>query len=293
MHGATGADPHRRSPDPPQRFHDSLDRSLIDTRSRVALAALPSARALVHRCSVDVVVDLLIGKTGRDGYRSDDAIAGLPFVTGSYPASIIKLKVSNLFGPLLAPGCGSGCCDFFFVGGDPKSLDLQPFIHVEALLAVQPLHEISRGLANRSSDAAGIDFYRSDLGANLAIFVFQCDVVRVQSDLPQRLLSAGWVCQFSLTHFLDGFSATHSALLQTGCSRSWVSARRQGESGDFSRRHSSLEAALVFRIASSLELAGTHRLLRDDLIVRLIRQIRCSMASGAKFQVRPIGDTRS
>jgi len=86
--------------------------------------------------------------------------------------------------PLLATSRGGGYCDFFFVGGDPKSLDLQPLIHVEALLAIQTLHKFSRGLADCSSDAAGIDFYRSALGANFAVFVFQRDVVRVQSDLP-------------------------------------------------------------------------------------------------------------
>jgi hypothetical protein len=47
-----------------------------------------------------------------------------------------------------------------FFGGDTNSLDLQPFIHVEALFAIQTLHELSRGFAIRSSDAAGIDFYR-------------------------------------------------------------------------------------------------------------------------------------
>jgi hypothetical protein len=67
---------------------------------------------------------------------------------------------------------------------DANCLDAQTLIHVEALLAVQTLHKFSRSLANRSSDAAGIDFYRPALGANITVFVFQCDVVRVQCDLP-------------------------------------------------------------------------------------------------------------
>ena len=107
MDGAAGTDLHGRRPHPTQRLDHPLDGSFVDASSCVALAAFPSARALVHSRSVDEVVDLLIGKTGRYGYRSDDAIASLPFVTGSYPASIIKLKVSNLFGPLLAACRGS------------------------------------------------------------------------------------------------------------------------------------------------------------------------------------------
>ena len=96
---------------------------------------------------------------------------------------------------------------FCLIRCDSKGLDLQPFVHVEALLAIETLHKVSRSLTNRSSDAAGIDFYRPALGICLAIFVSQCDVVGVQSDLPYWSLFAGWVCQFSLTHFLDGFSA--------------------------------------------------------------------------------------
>jgi hypothetical protein len=100
----------------------------------------------------------------------------------SRPASVIKLEVSD-YVPLLAPGCSGGCRYFFFVGGDPKSLDLQPLIHVEALLAVQTLHKLACSLANRSSDAAGIDLYRPALGVCLAIFVPQCDAISIQPDL--------------------------------------------------------------------------------------------------------------
>ena len=86
--------------------------------------------------------------------------------------------------PLLAPGCGGGCRDFLFAGGDPKSLDLQPFIHVEALLAIQTLDELACHFADGTRDGASIDFYRPALGAERAVFIFQCDVVRVQNDLP-------------------------------------------------------------------------------------------------------------
>jgi hypothetical protein len=63
MHRAAGADLHRRGPHPTQRLHDSLDGCLVDARPRVALAALNRARALVGRCAVHEVIDLLIRET--------------------------------------------------------------------------------------------------------------------------------------------------------------------------------------------------------------------------------------
>ena len=67
---------------------------------------------------------------------------------------------------------GCGLRRFRLVGGDPNCLNLQPLVRVESLLTIQALHKFSRGLANRSSDAAGIDFYRPALGASLAVFIF-------------------------------------------------------------------------------------------------------------------------
>jgi hypothetical protein len=55
---------------------------------------------------------------------------------------------------------------------------------MESLLAIQTLQKVSRSPANRSSDAAGIDFYRPALGANITVFVFQRGVVRIPSNLP-------------------------------------------------------------------------------------------------------------
>jgi hypothetical protein len=48
------------SPHPTQRLHDPLDRCFVHARSRVALAALPCARALVGPCAVHEVIDLLV-----------------------------------------------------------------------------------------------------------------------------------------------------------------------------------------------------------------------------------------
>jgi hypothetical protein len=75
----------------------------------------------------------------------------------------------------------------------------QTLVRIESLLAIQTPHKVSRSLANRSSDAAGINFYRPALGANITVFIFQGDVVCVQSISLNGRSLAGWVCQFSLT----------------------------------------------------------------------------------------------
>ena len=95
-----------------------------------------------------------------------------------------RIENVELYEPLLAPGRGGGCRDFFHVGGDTDGLDAQALVRIESLLAIQTLHKVSGSFANRSSDAAGIDFYRPALGPNITVFIFQCDVVRFQSDLP-------------------------------------------------------------------------------------------------------------
>jgi hypothetical protein len=45
----------------------------------------------------------LVGQTCGDCYRSYDTIAGLSFVTGSRPPSVIKLKTSNYMTPYSLP----------------------------------------------------------------------------------------------------------------------------------------------------------------------------------------------
>ena len=73
--------------------------------------------------------------------------------------------------------------DFSHFVDEPPSI-AQTLVGIESLLAIQSFHKLPRSLANGSSDAAGIDFYRPALGTNIPVFVFQCDAVRVQSDLP-------------------------------------------------------------------------------------------------------------
>jgi hypothetical protein len=68
---------------------------LLDARSRVALAALLSARSLVGCCTVHKIVDLLVWQTSCDCYRSDHAIPGLAFVSCSGASAVVELEVSN------------------------------------------------------------------------------------------------------------------------------------------------------------------------------------------------------
>lgn len=94
MHGASGTDLHRRRPHPTQRLHDSFNRRFIDACSSVALSTFPFAGALVHRRSIDEVIDLLIRPPGRNRYRPNDTIARLAPVSSSPAPPIIKLKMS-------------------------------------------------------------------------------------------------------------------------------------------------------------------------------------------------------
>jgi hypothetical protein len=94
MHGASRTDLHRRRPHPTQRFHDSFNRRFIDARSSVALSTFPFARTLVHRRTVDQVIDLLIRPPGGNRYRPNNTVARLAPVSSSPAPPIIKLKMS-------------------------------------------------------------------------------------------------------------------------------------------------------------------------------------------------------
>jgi hypothetical protein len=94
MHGAPRTDLHRRRPHPTERLHDSFNRRFIDACSSVALSTFPFARALVHRRTVDQVIDLLIRPPSRNRYRPNNAIARLAPVSSSPAPPIIELKTS-------------------------------------------------------------------------------------------------------------------------------------------------------------------------------------------------------
>ena len=94
MDGAAGADLHRRRPNPAQMIHDSLDRHFINASSGVADAALSFAGALIGGGAVHQVIDFLIRTLGGDGNRTDDTIAGLAFVSGGQPATIVESEMS-------------------------------------------------------------------------------------------------------------------------------------------------------------------------------------------------------
>lgn len=94
VHGASRTDLHRRRPHPTERLHDSFNRRFIDARSSVALSTFPFARALMHRRTIDQVIDLLIRPPGRNRYRPNNTIARLAPVPSSPAPPIIKLKMS-------------------------------------------------------------------------------------------------------------------------------------------------------------------------------------------------------
>src|ERR1700730_17270235 len=113
MHRAARTDVHGRSPHPTQRLQDSLDGCFVDARSRVALAALPCACALVGRCAVHEVIYLLIRKTGCYGDGSHNAVAGLASVSASGASAVIELKVSNGMTPYSLPAATEDVVDCF------------------------------------------------------------------------------------------------------------------------------------------------------------------------------------
>src|SRR6267142_6372522 len=95
MHGATRTNLHCWSPHPAQRLHDSSDGSLVDACPRVAYAAFPRACSLAGGRTVHQVIDLLIGKTCRNGNRSHNAITSLTSVSSSRASAIVESKVSS------------------------------------------------------------------------------------------------------------------------------------------------------------------------------------------------------
>jgi len=94
MHGASRTDLHRRRPHPTERLHDSFNRRFIDACSSVALSTFPFAGALVHRRTVDQVIDLLIRPPRRNRHRPNDTIARLAPVSSSPAPPVIELKMS-------------------------------------------------------------------------------------------------------------------------------------------------------------------------------------------------------
>jgi hypothetical protein len=81
---------------------------------------------------------------------------------------------------LLGGGASCGLWLFSFFRGDPNGLDLQSFVRVEALFAIQTLDKLACSFADGSSNVAGIDFDRAVLRSAAAVFIFQHNVVRVQ-----------------------------------------------------------------------------------------------------------------
>src|ERR1700686_4824378 len=63
-------------------------------------------------------------------------------------------------------------------------LDLQSFVHIESLFAIQTLHKLSRRLSNRSSNTRRFDFDSAACSASVAIFIIEFHVVRFHLSVP-------------------------------------------------------------------------------------------------------------
>src|ERR1700759_4035857 len=196
MNRASGADLHGWRPDPAKFLHHAMNGGFVDPGARVADAALARAGALARRSTIDHVVDVLVGKTGGDRYRADDAVTGLAAVPGGRAAAVMESKITRSRhagngGTRLGAGAGCGFAlgvvsfgrAFGFAaalfGGAADGFDLETLVHVEALFAVEALHEFARGFADSAGDARGIDLDGAAVGALLTVFVAECDVVSI------------------------------------------------------------------------------------------------------------------
>jgi hypothetical protein len=199
MHLAARADLHRRSPNPSELFHHAVNCGLVDTGARIADAAFARAGAFVRRGTIHHVVDVLVGKTGRDRDGTNDAVTSLAAISGGRATTVV---ITEIFRSRHAgngdarSGAGAGC-GFVLFGGlvrfgralgfaalfrrDAQSFDLETLVHVKALLTIKALDEFARGFADRAGDAGGVDFDGAAFGAGLSVFVAECDVVCVHS----------------------------------------------------------------------------------------------------------------
>jgi|ERR1700722_1290304 len=75
------------------------------------------------------------------------------------------------------------CRNFGLVGGDSNRLDFQSLVHIEALLAIQTLHEFPSGLSNRTTNTGRINLDRAAIRTRFAVFIFQSDIVSIQNNL--------------------------------------------------------------------------------------------------------------
>src|SRR5579872_396483 len=169
MYGATGADLHGRRPDPAQLSHHTVNRGFVDASARVADATFARAGALARRGAVHHVVDVLVGKTGRDRYGTHDAVTGLAMVSGSRTTAIMESEITRsrhagngvtrlsaragcgfAFG-LVCFGRAFGLAAALFTGA-ADGFDLQTLVHVKTLLAVEALDEFARGFPDCAGD---------------------------------------------------------------------------------------------------------------------------------------------
>src|ERR1700744_4946818 len=90
---APGADLHRRRPGPAEFLHHTVNRGFVHASAGVADAAFARADAFARRGTIHHVVDVLVGKTGRDRDGTDDAVTGLAAISGGRAAAIVITEI--------------------------------------------------------------------------------------------------------------------------------------------------------------------------------------------------------
>jgi hypothetical protein len=100
VHRTSRPNLHRRSPNPPQRFHHSLDRSPVNPSPRITNPPLPLPRPFMQSGPIHPLINLLIRPPRSNRNRPDNAIARRAPIPSLRPSPIIKPKVFPHFRPI-------------------------------------------------------------------------------------------------------------------------------------------------------------------------------------------------
>lgn len=93
VHGTSRPNLHRRCPNPPQRFHHSLDRSPVNPRPCIANSSFSLPRPFMQSGPIHPLINLLIRPPRSNGNRPHNAIPRRAPIPSLRPSPIIKPKV--------------------------------------------------------------------------------------------------------------------------------------------------------------------------------------------------------
>src|SRR6266478_9623939 len=62
---------------------------------------------------------------------------------------------------------------------DAHRFNLEALVHVESLFAIETFHKLARSLSNRARNTRRIDLDGAAFGTSFAIFIAQCNVIRI------------------------------------------------------------------------------------------------------------------